>query len=591
MLLFYCASVSLTNMGAAPALVLFCFYLFLGSLQFGSATGHFVVPWSTKKYGPDGPWQAVTITVGGNDTEAPLEKQKVSELSVYPGGSYESMTFTPSACMKYPKSLCGVGGTWSPDPDQADQQRVSWPANWTDESTGIHVEQARHVVLGLTINQRTAFNASLASASFGNVTYPNGKVSGVPLGTLALGAAKTVQEFGTNPSKVNEKINAYTFAGWLYDNKSTTSYSYGLHIGSAAFNYPGSLVFGGYNKGRVIEPVTTFELEKNVALFDITIGVASGGSPFNFTSKTPLLPKGQISVWLDPLAPYLSLPLETCNNLASVLPVTFDEDLKYYFWNTSDPNFAKIVTSPAYLGFAFPPKTGTTDNVVIKVPFALLNLTLEAPITNTPRQYFPCVPTVSEYKLGRAFLQAAFIGRNWNTGTSFLAQAPGPGPAQQGLGEAQHLDIDDRATMIAGFEGADLFVNSWKGQWSLLDSQQGGGGRGSQPDGDGNTSVSGGLSTGAKAGIGAGAAFGAIALLAASIFLWKRSAKNKASKSYAHEASAQPTPYHPNRKTATEHYAHQVHNGWVDNGPVAELPHTQQLPAELGDTTTQNSRH
>lgn len=202
-------------MRAALASVSFDLYLMFVSVRYVAAIQNFVVPWSKKHYGPDGPWQAVVITAGGNETGPSIESQNTSELSVYPGGSYESMTFAASACERYPNTLCGIGGTWNPDPYQADQQSVSWPANWTDESTGIHVEQAKHIVLAVTINERTAYNASLASASSGNVSYPNGKVSGVPLGFLALGADKTVQEFGQNPNNVSEKINAYTFAGWL----------------------------------------------------------------------------------------------------------------------------------------------------------------------------------------------------------------------------------------------------------------------------------------------------------------------------------------------------------------------------------------
>lgn len=336
--------------------------------------------------------------------------------------------------------------------------------------------------------------------------------------------------------------------------------------------------------------MTAFSTERAVQLLDISIGVASGGSPFNFKSKEKLLSTGQISIWPDPLAPYLSLQRETCDNLASVLPITFDKDLKYYLWDTNDPDFARIVSSPSYLGFAFPPAAGSADNVVIKVPFALLNLTLEAPITDTPKQYFPCVPTKFENKLGRAFLQAAFVGRNWNTKTSWLAQAPGPGPARQGLGEGQHVDIANDATMIEGFEGEDVFLNSWKGQWSLLESQGSGGNR-SQSVGDGNTSASSGFSTGAKAGSGVGAALGTIVLLAALIFWWKRSAKNKVSQPHVYDAGVQHIVYHQNEEKPTDHGAHETHSGWNDNGLIAELPGFRQYPVELGDTTVQSPRH
>ena len=581
------------KMGVHSSFVLFYFYFFFAKSSLAAAAQNFEVPWSTKTFGPDGPWQAVMITVGGNDSTRTLRVQSPSDLTVYPGGEWNSLAFAPSACDPYPNSLCGAGGFWDPDLTST-RTSISFPASWVDNSTGVHVSNAQRVILGLTINQRTVWNASLASASSGNVTYPNGKVGGVPLGYLSLGADNSRQFFTLSDSRVGMGINASIFPAQLYEDKTTPSNSYGLHIGSAAFNYPGSLVFGGYNKGRVIGPVTSFKDQNAVDLLDISIGVATGDSPFNFTGKDKLLSTGQTSVTPDPLSPYLSLPRETCDRLASVLPVRFDKDLQYYLWNTDDPNFARIVSSPAYLGFTFPPSPGTTNNVVIKVPFALLNLTLEAPITNTPKQYFPCLPYKYTPKLGRAFLQAAFLGRNWGTKTSWLAQAPGPGPARKGLGD-QNTDIPNEATMIDGFPGADLFADTWKGKWSLLDNRAGVGG-GSQSGGSGvdNGSTSSGLSTGAKAGIGVGAALGAITVLVAAVFFWRRrSTRNKASQPHADTTNGVPVPYddqhqHRNEKIPTDHYAHQVNGGSHNDGRISELPaSTYGAPVEIADNSVQ----
>lgn len=70
--------------------------------------------------------------------------------------------------------------------------------------------------------------------------------------------------------------------------------------------------------------------------------------------------------------------------------------------------------------------------MTIKVPFALLNLTLKSPIVSTPQQYFPSRPFYAnngsrKYEFGKAFLQATFIGMNWGENKWFMAQAPGPG--------------------------------------------------------------------------------------------------------------------------------------------------------------------
>jgi hypothetical protein len=591
--------VVLRNMRVATNLTILYICIFLEFLQVSAASQNFVVPWSNRRFGPDGPWQAVNIQVGGYTTDRLLGVQNVSTLSVYPGGSYQSMTFTASACENFSSSTCGAGGFWEPDLLHGNQTRIEWPASWIDDTYGIQVENAQSIVLGLTINGTTVWNATLASASSGNVTYPDGRVGPVTLGHLALGGETIAQDFVLG-SEASQTIVASTFSGQLFESRIIPSYSYSLHIGSAMFNYPGSLVFGGYNKGRVIGPVTYFANESALGLLDISIGVASGNSPFNFTNKDKFLSTGRTIVSPDPLSPYIALPRQTCENLANFLPVVFDEILGYYLWNTYDPNFEIVVTSAAYLGFSFPPNSDSDEAVVIKVPFALLNLTLDTPITNAPVQYFPCTPyDTSTPVLGRAFLQAAFIGRNWETQTSWIAQAPGPGMRQgrpgqersQGLGE-ENIDIPEKATKIEGYTGSEWFTKSWEGQWSLEESLKGSGMTNTPLISSGTYSAGDGLSV---AGISVGVAFGVIALVAALFSLRKGLAKKRASSS------------HHQREKLTE--SHRIYEASNNNGPMAELsqgpkylaadlphpqqyselPRSQQDPVELGDTAVRNS--
>jgi len=562
--------------------------LFLAILSLGYVTANFDVPWSSDKFGPDGPWQAVRITVGGNDSSLRISAQNTSDLSVYPGGTWECTTFTSTYCEDFPDSTCGAGGAWDPDLAQAAQQHITFQADWIDDSSGINVRNASRIILGLTIAGTTAWNASLVSATDGNISYPtfpNGIVSGVPLGKLPLGAVDTYQIF-TLGNKVSQEYHGYLFNGWMYESRKIASYSYGLHIGSAAFKYPGSLVFGGYNKGRVIEPVTSFTDFERTDLLDISIGTADGASPFNFTSKEKLLSTGPVSVAVRPLSPYLSLPRATCDNLAQLLPVTFDSGLKYYLWNTEDPLYKKIVSSPAYIGFTFPPATGSTDNVIIKVPFALLNLTLEHPITESgiSKQYFPCVPLDDNLVLGRAFLQAAFIGRNWRTKLTWLAQAPGPGVSRRGLGD-QNIDIPDDATTISGFTGPNLFVESWKGQWSLIQSQEPSPPSPPSPPGNVTTTQStpSNLSTGAKIGIGIGAALGVIVVFCALVWSWRRHRAGGRTNTVLTETGG-------NNINTTQH-SHQEYNEWVARKPTSEMPVHFNNPIEAPDTSIANSRH
>lgn len=265
---------------------------------------------------------------------------------------------------------------------------------------------------------------------------------------------------------------------WLYKQGLIKSNSFGLHIGSAAFNYSGSLLLGGFDQGRAIGFGIQF-FERGAHLMDITMGVESGPSPYDgFRFDNKLLnddsSRAGRSIYAvpEPLAPYLYLPRATCAAIASRLPVTYDAALGYYFWNTADPAYLRITTSPAWLGFNF--ETWVEDyrlrgsQITIKVPFALLTLNLTYPAlprpTDPPRPYFPCMPYTprpdvagGQYLLGRAFLQAALLIHIRDRPSWWLVQAPGPGdPATRaGLG-AQGVDIP------AGSMGPTLLAHAYE---------------------------------------------------------------------------------------------------------------------------------
>lgn len=274
-----------------------------------------------------------------------------------------------------------------------------------------------------------------------------------------------------------ENFNASLISGYLYEAGQLASNSYGPHIGSMALGISPSALFGGYDQSRVLGVVTaqSYQLYSlPIDLLDIGIGVAEGGSPFADASFSGLLAQGNssvgvsIPVLIEATIPYLYLPGSTCDAIAAQIPVTFHSDYGLYFWNTMDPKYARIVTSPAYLSFTFRPNQSNSQNMTIKVPFGLLNLTLQVPLINTPTQYFPCRPLTDggSYTLGRALLQAAFVGVNWQTnlnGVWFLAQAPGPNtpstPVMTSIGSSD--------TSLAS--SSNQWIDSWKGSWTVLD--------------------------------------------------------------------------------------------------------------------------
>lgn len=123
----------------------------------------------------------------------------------------------------------------------------------------------------------------------------------------------------------------------------------------------------------------------------------------------------------------------------------------------------RLVSSPAFLGFTFRANNSVTQNMTINVPFRLLNLNLTEPLAHVDTPYFPCsLPSLNTYRLGRSFLQAAFMSVNWMTnydGYWFLAQAPGPNIAP--VPKVVTIGVND-STLLPS---ANTWIDSWLGYW------------------------------------------------------------------------------------------------------------------------------
>lgn len=184
--------------------------------------------------------------------------------------------------------------------------------------------------------------------------------------------------------------------------------SYGLHVGSVALEIPPSLYFGDYEQSRVIGGVTAQGYGLNlflIDLLDMSIDVAVGNWPFDFSSNVGLLAQGNASVGpvlpmhVDYSPPYIHLPQRTCDTIVAELPVHYEPSLGLYLWNTSSPQYATIVTNPSFLGFAFGLDGSIFQNMTINVSFSLLKLTLTPPLVSQPTAYllFSPLSNVSKF--------------------------------------------------------------------------------------------------------------------------------------------------------------------------------------------------
>lgn len=435
--------------------------------------------WSNKTLGPDGPWNAVEVTLG-----------IAQDVTVYAGRMWES--YFPGATYCGNTTTAGqpcyaqqAGAIYDESAGTGDVPEIAFSASayyaWDMDAVGTNAKRyTDRISLGKDSSYWSPVsvdNFAMALMSDTQLRYPNGNEYPLFAGCLSIGAAPSIvnHTFEIIPGQVAGAVNTSLLAGTLFTNHAIASQTFGMHIGSAAPNrVPGSLWIGGYDRNRAVndmlslpipDPFTAFS---NAPLVDISIDVVKGGSPFPWTSKGGLLASGnysignQLGVIIDPCLPYLNLPKSTCDAIAAEIPVKLDDGLGLYLWDTKSPDYTRIVQSPSVLTFTFVDPDSNLRKVNISVPFTHLNLTLDQPLINKPTPYFPCnAASNGAYALGRAFLQDAFIGANFQTAVYFLSQAPGPDLNSENV---MAMDSDCRTLEASKND----WVTSWNGHWTPL---------------------------------------------------------------------------------------------------------------------------
>ncbi|KAF2138422.1 uncharacterized protein K452DRAFT_311374 [Aplosporella prunicola CBS 121167] len=168
-------------------------------------------------------------------------------------------------------------------------------------------------------------------------------------------------------------------------------------------------------------------------------------------------------------------------------------------------------------------------------------------------QFFPGVG--DHYRLGRAFLQAAFLGRNFRQKRSWLAQAPGPAAQDSPKGLT---NIESDQTELYNIPSdPQLFAQSWNKHWAVLHSGPSG------------------LSAAAKIGIGVSVSVGALVLIATALwtFFVLRRRKEALSGSQSSEPSSLHLPEFPGQQN-------QLHEMGIVGRPV-EIASLEDDCAEL----------
>lgn len=365
----------------------------------------------------------------------------------------------------------------------------------------------------------------------------------------------------TNGTNVDGNLTLFQ----TYQVGAIPSLSYGLHVGSVEPNVTGSLVLGGYDSSRCLTDPIVSSLD-TVQLRSVALNVSSGSYAYINTTSAyiPDLLRANgsavdnLPVHPRPGVPHLYLPKDTCDAIASHLPVTYSPEFNVYLWNTEDQAYKDIISSPHHLSFTF--ASDNAQESTISVPFALLNLTITSPIVSTATQYFPCkpwTPHTTGYTLGNAFLQSAFLAQNWKQNKLFLAQAPGPDFLSASVQKIGYTD-----TTLTPARNPPSWEDSWSSTLKALPASSGGS-SGSSPHS--NTDNSSGITGGTIAGIVIGVIAGLV-IVGGAAWFFMRNRKQRASHQTGPHAAG---PHTPN--TPLSQY-HANHNGVPYLGKPAMAP-------------------
>ncbi|KAF3040133.1 hypothetical protein E8E12_008587 [Didymella heteroderae] len=242
---------------------------------------------------------------------------------------------------------------------------------------------------------------------------------------------------------INNTNRPVSFLHALKQKGHIPSLSYGYQAG-AAYRYnktAGSLVLGGYDRSRRSNDTVTIP-----SATDVIVGVQSITAKLRGGSITVLNP-GILAV-LDTAVPELWLPHNVCDQIASVLNLTYHNDTERYTLTDAAHNALQSLNGS--LEFRIGRDIHIDPAITVNIPYRAFDLQASYPIFNTTTRYFPLRKTTNKtgYALGRVFLQEAYLVVDWERDEFELSQAvfSDPMPEPEIITIQPNNDLTDTAT-------------------------------------------------------------------------------------------------------------------------------------------------
>ena len=300
------------------------------------------------------------------------------------------------------------------------------------------------------IYDRTASPSASLVGEYGlgleaNLGYPHSNGTYV-LDTVALGFSnKTLQAslnsqvvatYGSNsyylglfglshqPANFSTLDNSYSSYLTSLKNKNlipSLSWSYTAGARYRSESAFGSLTLGGYDASQFVPNNVSFPLAKDISR-DLVVPIQSISSK-NSTGYTSSLLPTPISAYIDSTIPYLYLPEAACQLFEQTLGLVYDDTAQKYYVDDGlhQSLLANSTNITLHIG------SSGTSTVDIEMPYASFDLQGSFPFfpkgSNITR-YFPLRKATndSQYTLGRAFLQEAYLITNYEYSNFSISQ-------------------------------------------------------------------------------------------------------------------------------------------------------------------------
>lgn len=169
----------------------------------------------------------------------------------------------------------------------------------------------------------------------------------------------------------------------------------------------GTLTLGGYDASKFIPNDVAFTMASDISR-DLVVGLQSIIFSDATTSNDNLLETG-ILTFIDASIPHIWLPIDACQAFEDSFGLVWNKTIERYLVNQT--LHSQLQEQNASVSFIIGDDINGGSTVNITFPYASFDLNISAPFVNTNQYYFPLrqAANISQYTLGRTFLQEAYV--------------------------------------------------------------------------------------------------------------------------------------------------------------------------------------